>query len=218
MTPRQKIRQNVLMLARLSHVPLTHPIRVPVQFNDEITVDNVDELYEAVTAEHGQGWDQEFLLQVESCQTGLEAPHVPGYESRAVAARMPDGSWVGWSQLCRPGTVRGTVETVQLVDDAYVVHCSEVLEVRKIFTMHPVATPGYRAFGARPVRGASVLSFLSRLVASLDPDMLVELLRSAGVDPELVDGVGKDVEDLGGRLDPASCEIFERLRHAASST
>lgn len=65
--------------------------------------------------------------------TGLPAEYSRHYESRAVAAQMLDGSWVGWTYWYGGGK-HGEPGAIPWVEDAYDVTMTEVTKVVREFS------------------------------------------------------------------------------------
>lgn len=57
-------------------------------------------------------------------ETGLDSEFSRHYEGEAVAAKMSDGSWVGWTYWTGGGKF-GEPEAVPWIEDAYYVDCAE---------------------------------------------------------------------------------------------
>ena len=57
-------------------------------------------------------------------ETGLDSEFSRHYEGEAVATRMSDGSWVGWTYWTGGGKF-GDPENVPWIEDAYYVDCAE---------------------------------------------------------------------------------------------
>jgi len=93
---------------------------------------NVDELYSALVEaqEHYDG-----ASEVRSCgvDTGLPCEWSRHYESKAVAMKMPDGSWVGWTYWYGGGK-HGEPEAIDWMDEAYEVDCTEEEKVVTVRT------------------------------------------------------------------------------------
>lgn len=77
--------------------------------------------------------DAESELRGGECETGLPAPSSRHYESREVAARMLDGSWVGWTYWYGGGK-HGEPESMPWIEEAYDVQMTEVKKVVREFT------------------------------------------------------------------------------------
>jgi hypothetical protein len=86
MTPVQKIKHMILVrLAQFQKQP-----------TPDVTAENVDELYdEAEENDDGDFQDAKEEVRVSGEETGLRCEYSRHYESDAVAAKAPDGSWVG---------------------------------------------------------------------------------------------------------------------------
>ena len=108
MTPEQKIMWAILLEdAPNSDEPLP-----------EITSENISEVWEARSAEWAlQDAIEEFRSgQVETPEIKCEWSR--NYESKAVAAKMPDGSWVGWTYWYGGGK-HGEPESIDWMSEAY---------------------------------------------------------------------------------------------------
>ena len=105
MTPAQKIKQRILLdfveEGSLSIAPAA------------ITADNVDELYEEQDA-----WDIECAFRQGEVETDIPCEYSRHYESKSVAARMADGSWVGWTYWSGGGK-HGEPESIPWMSEAY---------------------------------------------------------------------------------------------------
>ncbi len=93
------------------------------------TVDetNVEALY-AELCERDIHWDCVRELRESGIETGLEGPASRHYESKEVAAKMPDGSWVGWTYW-HGGGKHGNPESIPWMPDAYDVTMEEKEEL-----------------------------------------------------------------------------------------
>lgn len=85
--------------------------------------ENVDELYDTLVADDAH-WDGKNEVRYCGVETGLPCPSSRHYESKAVAAQVPDGSWVGWTYWYGGGK-HGEPEAIFWMEDAYDVHCHE---------------------------------------------------------------------------------------------
>lgn len=115
MTPQQKIKHAILLRA------IDFGSIAPIE--GEITADNVDELYDA----NNEDWElQDARSEVRSgdVETDLPCEWSRHYESKSVAAKMPDGSWVGWTYWYGGGK-HGEPEAIDWIADAYDVDCKE---------------------------------------------------------------------------------------------
>jgi len=112
MTPEQKIKHAILnIVAKLADAPAP-----------DVTAENVDELYEAADESYVQYARSE--VRSSGIETGLPCKSSRHYESKSVAAKMPDGSWVGWTYWYGGGKY-GEPEAIDWMDDAYDLACTE---------------------------------------------------------------------------------------------
>jgi len=110
MTPEQKIKHMILALvAEWSGEPL-----------QGVTDDNIDQLY----ADCDEKWDAINEIRGGQVETGLESPYSRHYESKSVAAKAPDGSWVGWTYWYGGGK-HGEPEAIDWIEYAYDLTCAE---------------------------------------------------------------------------------------------
>ena len=113
MTPEQKLKHAILLKA--------------ADFADEVppdvTAENVDALYEALVDADGH-WDAKSEIRCSGEETGLPCEYSRHYEAKAVAAKMPDGSWVGWTYWYGGGK-HGEPEAVEWMEDAYALDLKE---------------------------------------------------------------------------------------------
>ncbi|TCG09321.1 hypothetical protein BZM27_05835 [Paraburkholderia steynii] len=105
MTPEQKIKH--IILARIADWAET-PIEV------EVTADNIDDLYD----ECEDKWDAIYEVREGEVETKLPCQSSRHYESKSVAAKAPDGSWVGWTYWYGGGK-HGEPEAIDWMDEAY---------------------------------------------------------------------------------------------------
>ena len=114
MTPYQKLQYLILSkAAKWDEIEL-----------GEVTPENIDDLwgeYENqdsiynATNEIRQSWDEE---------TDIPCEWSRHYESKSVAAKMPDGSWVGWTYWYGGGKY-GEPEAIDWMESAYNIDCVE---------------------------------------------------------------------------------------------
>lgn len=100
----------------------------------QITGENIDELYAALVVE-GKHWDAKNEIRNSGTETGLPCEFSRHYESEAVAAKMPDGSWVGWTYWYGGGKY-SEPEAIDWMEEAYNLDCieEEKLVVVRTFT------------------------------------------------------------------------------------
>ena len=108
MTPEQKIQHAIMLKdAPNNEVPLP-----------EITAENIGEVWDARSAE----WALQDAI-AEFREGEIETPDIEAessrhYETKAVAAKMPDGSWVGWTYWFGGGK-HGNPEEIDWMPEAY---------------------------------------------------------------------------------------------------
>jgi hypothetical protein len=122
MTPEQKIKHAILLqVAAWKDQPAP-----------EVTADIVDELYEALR-EADEHYDGESEMRGGEAETDLPCQHSRHYESKAVAAKMPDGSWVGWTYWYGGGK-HGEPKAIDWMTSAYDLDCKEEEKVVTVRT------------------------------------------------------------------------------------
>lgn len=119
MTPQQKIKWLILNKA--------------AEWNDKIrgesgrTPDEIDWLYD-VLVDIDAHWDAEEEIRGSGINTNIPCQRSRNYESKSVAAKMPDGSWVGWTYWYGGGK-HGEPEAIDWINEAYDVDCSETRQM-----------------------------------------------------------------------------------------
>lgn len=117
MTPQQKIKCLILTKAAV-----WAEAELPV-----LTADNIDAEYDAADQDEERCDDlQDARNEVRhsGIPTDLPAPSSRHYEGDAVAAKLPDGSWVGWTYW-HGGGKHGEPEAIDWIEYAYDVICTE---------------------------------------------------------------------------------------------
>lgn len=115
MTATQKIKQLIL-----------HKLRDEVFDEDEI-----DEEWAGVKEEDGY-YDVLSEVREGDEETEIGGEYSRYYESKSVAAKMLDGSWVGWTYWYGGGK-HGDPESIPWMDDAYDLDVSQVQVVKNVF-------------------------------------------------------------------------------------
>jgi hypothetical protein len=77
-----------------------------------------------VLADHDQQWDYLHEFREGSHRTGLDCDWSRHYESHAVARKLHDGTWVGWTYWYGGGK-HGDPESIEWMPQAYEVDCVE---------------------------------------------------------------------------------------------
>lgn len=107
MSPEQKIKH--LILIKVAQWRDEEP---PTGVPEEI-----DAQYEALV-EADEHWDAMNEVRSGEAETGVKCEWSRHYESKAVAAKYIDGSWVGWTYWFGGGK-HGEPEAVDWMDEAY---------------------------------------------------------------------------------------------------
>jgi len=129
MTPEQKVKWLVLAyLASCDDLP------VPAY-----PCDNVDELFDAADKDHV--YDCQCEVRSGQYETGLEPEWSSHYESKAVAARLPDGSFVGWTYWYGGGK-HGDPGSLEWMENAYEVNCTEEQKMVTVRTFTKAKSEG----------------------------------------------------------------------------
>lgn len=140
MTPCQKIKREILMEFVAS---CKDAISRGIKISDEdeklltltapgITEDVIDEQYRALCG----GYDYCDLaneFRSGECETRIPCEFSRNYESKSVAAKMCDGSWIGWTYFYGGGK-HGEPEAVEWMEYAYeldVVETEKMVVVRE---------------------------------------------------------------------------------------
>jgi hypothetical protein len=119
MTPVQKIK-HLIMIADLD---MQGAYGSEVNPLPEITAENVDDVYD----ERGADWQlQDAISEFREgeFETGLPCPSSRHYESKSVAAKYLDSSYVGWTYWFGGGK-HGEPEAIDWMDEAYDLNCVE---------------------------------------------------------------------------------------------
>jgi hypothetical protein len=117
MTPTQKIRREIL-LAAIKEEGFAH-----LGPAGAITAETVDEKYGQFQDLDGH-WEYESEFRPGEVETGIPTPYSRHYESKSVARKLSDGSWVGWTYWYGGGK-HGEPEAVEWMEDAYALDVTE---------------------------------------------------------------------------------------------
>lgn len=128
MTPQQKIKW--LILALQAEWDEVDAPAYPLTSEDEQAFDEDDDwrYQDAANEVRGSG-----------IETSLPCPVSRYYEAEAVAAKLPDGSWVGWTYYYGGGK-HGEPDAIPWIEDAYDVSCveEEVIVILRTFAVAEV--------------------------------------------------------------------------------
>lgn len=129
MSPEQKIR--ALILAKAAE----WEEKELGEINDE----NVDKLYDELVENDGH-WDAKSEVRGGDVETDIPCEWSRNYESKSVAAKALDGSWVGWTYWYGGGK-HGEPEAVEWMSDAYDLDCKEEQKVVTVRTFSKINEP-----------------------------------------------------------------------------
>lgn len=116
MTPEQKVKHLVL-IRRAEFLGEPEP--------EGVTTENINDMYEdAKEADGGELQDAKSEVRGGEVETDITGPYSRYYESKEVAAKAPDGSWVGWTYWYSSGKY-GDPGAVDWMDKAYLLDCTE---------------------------------------------------------------------------------------------
>ena len=113
MTSTQKLKWAILLA---SGQPEFNPGEAP-------TPEQVEELYQQFT-DTDDHYDTLSESRGGELETDIESEYSRHYSSRSVAAKMPDGSWIGWTYFYGGGK-HGEPGTMPWIEDAYDLECKE---------------------------------------------------------------------------------------------
>lgn len=91
--------------------------------DEPITADNVEEIFDANNDDY-QLQDYMTEFREGTVETGLSCDYSRHYESKSVAAKMPDGQWLGWTYWYGGGK-HGEPEAIDWINEAYFLDCAE---------------------------------------------------------------------------------------------
>ena len=138
MTPCQKIKRDILLIIqglgaaseafgqrgnRRHHPASEREIALIKSLDAGITAEIVDVQYNELV-ELKLHWDYEYEFREGQVETKLPCEYSRHYESKAVARKMTDGSWVGWAYWYGGGK-HGDPEGVEWMEDAYDLELTE---------------------------------------------------------------------------------------------
>lgn len=111
LTPTQKLKREILLLS--GQLPL----------DDLQTAGDIEEAYEALKA-IGEHYEAQENIRCMGEDTHLPRPYDRNYESKAVALKTVDGSWVGWTYWHGGGKF-GEPGNIPWMETAYDLNCEE---------------------------------------------------------------------------------------------
>jgi hypothetical protein len=96
----------------------------------DITENNVEELFDELV-EDDSHYDYQNELREGEVETGIPCSYSRHYESKSVAAKAPDGTWIGWTYWYGGGKY-GEPEGIDWISEAYLL---DVTEEEKMVTV-----------------------------------------------------------------------------------
>ena len=129
MTPCQKIKREILLqaLENLKSFPddavYENEKALLKSLERGITDETVNEQYDALV-DMDIHWDYESEFRGGTVETNLPCDYSRHYESKSVARKLSDGSWVGWTYWYGGGK-HGEPGSVQWMEDAYDLEVTE---------------------------------------------------------------------------------------------
>ena len=118
MTPELKIKKQIILLAIADEL-------VPADTRlEDIDIEEVFEEYNL------DGGDIYYEFREGNVETGLDCEWSRHYESKSVASKMSDGSWVGWTYWYGGGK-HAEPDIIDWVEGAYDLDCNE----REVLTL-----------------------------------------------------------------------------------
>ncbi|WP_288080627.1 hypothetical protein [Pseudomonas sp.] len=102
----------------------------------DLTGEQVDQKYDELVAQSAH-WDARSEVRCGGVETDLPCEYSRHYESRSVAAKAPNGQWVGWTYWYGGGK-HGEPEAIDWMEDAYFLDC---IEEQKVVTVRTFTKP-----------------------------------------------------------------------------
>lgn len=131
MTPEMMIKKQILDDANQDDI---------INFCEKITEENVEDLYAHMLVDSDLNWDLEAEFREGDFESNIESEYSRHYESKSVAKKLSDGTWLGWTYWFGGGK-HGSPEEIDWMNEAYLLDVTEeekVLTVRN-FTKKKVA-------------------------------------------------------------------------------
>lgn len=121
MTPKQKIKHAIILGVAEYHY---HDRIVQEAINNLLVDDaNIDESYDFI-CEVGMQWDVIYEIREGQVETDVPSESSLYYESKSVAMKMPDDTWVGWTYWYGGGK-HDEPDAIDWMDKAYDLNCKE---------------------------------------------------------------------------------------------
>lgn len=114
MTPEQKIKKEIILKAMQNN---------DLHFEGQINEENVEDLYQNIVDEDLH-WEYKDEIRQGQYETEISAEYSRNYESKSVAMKMSDGSWLGWTYWYGGGKF-GEPEAIDWMSSAYELNYKE---------------------------------------------------------------------------------------------
>lgn len=119
MTPEQKIKKEIVLKAIENKDIQFDNIYLQTDINEY----NVDPLYQSLVDED-MHWDYQNEMRNGQYETGIDCEYSRHYDSKSVAMKMSDGSWIGWTYWYGGGKF-GEPEAIDWMTTAYELNTTE---------------------------------------------------------------------------------------------
>lgn len=129
MTPEQKLKHMIL---------IRHAQLIDAPPPKDAAADNIDALFEETDGDNCELQDARSEVRCGLFETEISAPSSRHYEAQSVAAKAPDGTWVGWTYWYGGGK-HGEPEAIDWMNEAYDLTCSEEEKVVTVRTFSRAA-------------------------------------------------------------------------------
>lgn len=119
MTPEQKIKRDILLAAAKQE-----PAINDLDLEKTLTAENIDDTFYDLQNSYDLVGEQAEEFRSSGEDTGIDCQFSRHYESKAVATKLTDGTWVGWTYWYGGGK-HGEPEAVDWMDEAYELDVTE---------------------------------------------------------------------------------------------
>jgi len=124
MTPEQRIKRHILKEAIECNDDLN--------WDGEITADNVDEVWQTVLMDNDAHWDLVSDFRSSGEDSGLPSQWSRHYEAKEKARQLSDGTWVGWTYWYGGGK-HSDPESIDWMSEAYDVEVRQETRIVNVF-------------------------------------------------------------------------------------
>jgi len=121
MTPEQKIK-HAIIIGVAEYYSDNKAVQETIN-NLLVDDENIDESYDFICEEDMQ-WDVIYEIREGQVETDVPSESSRHYESKSVAMKMPDDTWVGWTYWYGGGK-HAEPDAIDWMDEAYDLNCKE---------------------------------------------------------------------------------------------